>query len=293
MRTQQHHSLQHFSTVKRNIFKLSWFRFLMYSLVILALGALFLYCFHIYFPLIFSVIFVFFWTMVRRLHLQKLKDLVAIRIPDYIWQAFYQRHPQMSTSSQQLIEEGFKDYLALHLWQKNAYAMPSHAVDALWHLLIEEFQGFYQWMCKNTLGYELKHKPHDTQPTPMQKAAQQQQLMNTWQVACQIHHLDPKTTKTLPRLFQVDAQVKWENGIHFELPLLIAMYMQVLISSSDASPTVANSSCSSSATACTSSCSNSLSSVSHSWSDHGSSSSDSGSGSDSSSSCSSCGGGGD
>ncbi|MDQ9020540.1 hypothetical protein RFI02_05385 [Acinetobacter sichuanensis] len=216
---------------------------------------------------------------------------MAIQIPDYIWQAFYQRHPNMSLSSKVKIEEGFKDYLALHLWQKKAYAMPSHAVDALWHLLIEEFQCFYFLMCQNTLGYELKHQPHAPQPTRMQKAAQQQQLMNTWQAACQIQYLNPKNTSILPRLFQVDTQVKWENGIYFKLPLLIAMYVQLLTVSSHM-PIPTNSSCSSGTTACSSSCSGSSSRTSHSCSDHeGSSNSDSGSSSDSS--CSSCGGGGD
>lgn len=290
MHTQQHHSLQHFSTVKRNIFKLSWFRFLIYSLIILSLGGLFLYYFHIYFLLIFSVIFVFFWTLVRRLHLKKLQDLVAIRIPDYIWQAFYQRHPQMSESSQEIIEEGFKDYLALHLWSKNSYAMPSHAVDALWHVLIEEFQDFYDLMCKNTLGYELRHKPHDKNPTTKQKEEQRKQLINTWQAACQIHHLDPKNTQTLPRLFQIDTQVKWENGIHFQLPVLLAMYGQLLDTRSDTSPSHPNSACSSTTAFSSSSCSGSSSDVSHSHSGYDANS-DGDSSSDSS--CSSCGGGGD
>lgn len=292
MNKQHHHFLKNFRTFDRNVFKFSWDRFLIYSFILLLLGSMFLYYFNIYFFLIFSIIFVFFWVLIRIQHQQKLKKLMAIQIPDYIWQAFYQRHPNMSLSSKVKIEEGFKDYLALHLWQKKAYAMPSHAVDALWHLLIEEFQGFYFLMCQNTLGYELKHQPHAPQPTRMQKAAQQQQLMNTWQAACQIQYLNPKNTSILPHLFQVDTQVKWENGIYFKLPLLIAMYVQLLTVSSHMPPVPTNSSCSSGTTACSSSYSGSSSRTSHSCSDHeGSSNSDSGSSSDSS--CSSCGGGGD
>lgn len=283
MHRNHHYFLKHFRTTDRNIFKLSWGRFLIYSFILLLLGSMFLYYFNLYFFLIFSIIYIFFWVLIRIQHQQKLKKLMAIQLPDYIWQAFYQRHPNMSLSSKVKIEEGFKDYLALHLWQKKAYAMPSHAVDALWHLLIEEFQGFYFLMCQNTLGYELKHQPHAPQPTRMQKAAQQQQLMNTWQAACQIQYLNPKNTSALPHLFQVDMQVEWENGIYFKLPLLIAMYVQLLTVSSHMSLVSTNSS------ACTSSCSGSSS---HTCSDHeGSPNSDSGSSSDSS--CSSCGGGGD
>ncbi len=288
----QHRAIHDFNQINRNTFKCSWKRFFLLGFIILLFGGLFLYYFNLYFPLIFSIIFVFFWTLARMRHRQKLKHLVEMQIPNDIWQAFYQRHPQVSLSSQQIIAEGFKDYLALHLWSKNSYAMPSHAVDALWHLLLEEYPYFYRQLCQSSLGYLLKHKPHDQNPTALQKAQQQQQLMNTWHAACQIHHLDPKNTQTLPRLFQIDAQVKWENGIYFKLPLLLAMYAQLLHVSSNTSLIEQNSACSST-TACSSSCSGSSSDVSHSHSGHdvnsdGDSSSDS-----SCSSCSSCGGGGD
>jgi len=217
-----------------------------------------------------------------------MKNLARFKIPDYIWAAFKQRHPNISMSSYSLIEEGFKDYLALHIWRRGAYAMPSHSVDALWHLLIEEFGGFYFLMCQKILGYTLTHKPHDREPTEKQKESQKKQLVNTWQGACNIHGLNPQLTRILPRLFQVDSHIRWEQGLIFSLPFMTAMYAEMMNSASDISysPTT-TSSCSSTSTACSSSaCSDPSSS-----SDEQSQSSNDGSSSDSSSSCSSCGGG--
>ncbi len=210
-----------------------------------------------------------------------MQELENFKFPNRIWLAFKQRHPNIRQSSYPLIEEGFKDYLAIHLWRRGAYAMPSHSVDALWHILIEEFDDFYQSMSQRFLGYELIHKPHDLQVTESQRAAQRQQLFNTWHGACALHGLNPQNTQVLARIFQVDAHVRWERGLIFSLPFMMTMYSQMMSSTSDFPQASATSSCSSSS--CSGSSSSSDSSHSHSTSSDSSSSC---------SSCSSCGGGG-
>ena len=292
MQISRRSSFQVFNHIPRNTFRFSQSRFLFYSAVLLMFGLICGFYLNLYILLIFSLIIVLFWTLIRQQHRRRAHYLATFKIPQYVWRAFDLRHPNIGLTSRQVIEEGFKDYLAMHLWQKRAYAMPSHAVDALWHLLLEDFDGYYRNLCQEVLGYMLNHKPHESQPSPMQRGAQQQQLMHSWQAACQIHGLDPKNSPVLARLFQVDSVTQWPNGIQFSLPMLIAMYAHLLNSASDHLPATSNSSCSSTATSCTSSCSGSASEVSHSGhASHGSSSSDSGSSSDSS--CSSCGGGGD
>lgn len=276
-------SIRSFQQLTRNTLTKSWLNFSITILILCSIGLVFAYFFNTYFPLIIIVIFTFLWFKARLNRLKKMQNLNHFKIPSNIWIAFKQRHPNISSTSYPWIEESFKDYLAIHMWRRNSYAMPSNSVDALWHLLIEEFDDFYQPMCQNFLGYELIHKPHDKESSSTQKVEQRQQLANTWQAACHLHGLNPQDPQHLPRLFQVDERIQWADGLKFSLPFMVAIYAQMTQSASDApSATSSGSSCSSS-TACSSSSSDS------SHSHHGSDSS-----SDSScSSCSSCGGGGD
>ena len=274
-------TIHYFQQHTRNTFSKTWLRFFTTILIFSALGLIFVYFFNIYFPSIIIAILSIIWLKLRLNRLRKMQDLESFKFPNRIWLAFKQRHPNIRQSSYPLIEEGFKDYLAIHLWRRGAYAMPSHSVDALWHILIEEFDDFYQSMSQRFLGYELIHKPHDLQATESQRAAQRQQLLNTWHGACALHGLNPQNTQVLPRIFQVDAHVRWERGLIFSLPFMMTMYSQMMSSTSDFPQASATSSCSSS------SCSGSSSSSDSSHSN--STSSDS---SSSCSSCSSCGGGG-
>ncbi|MCX5468274.1 hypothetical protein [Acinetobacter nematophilus] len=283
-------TLDDFQQRTRDTLPISWIRFLVIMLILGAISVLFLYFFQIYFLVILVGMIGIFWSRARLRRLRKVRAWNNFKIPAEVWRVFGQRHPNISTSSYPYIEEGFKDYLAIHLLRKDAYAMPSHSVDALWHILIEEFDAFYQTMCMNFLGYELIHQPHDPLPTEKQRTAQKQQLLNTWQSTCHLHGLNPEKTQILPRLFQIDGHIRWEKGLIFSLPFMIGMYSQMMSSTSDASSTTTTSSCSSSTSSCSSSSCAGSSSSHDSGHSHGS-------GSDSSSSCSSCsscgGGGGD
>ncbi len=284
-------SIHYFKSLTRNTFSKSWLRFFAITIILFIFAYTLLYFFGFYFPMIIVMWITIIWFKVRMNRINKIKALDAFKIPNYIWIAFKQRHPEIHSSSYKHIEEGFKDYLALHIWKRNTYVMPSHSVDAIWHLLLEEFEGFYRLMCSNFLGYYLFHKPHDQEPTEAQRIAQQQQLANTWQAACYIHGLNPANTQILPRIFQVDQHVGWENGLIFSLPFLLSIYAQTVttISAIPIDSTSTQSSCASAHSACTSSTSSCSGSSSDSSSSHHGSDSSSDSGA-SCSSCSSCGG---
>ncbi len=95
-------------------------------------------------------------TRSQRARLQKIEQL---KIEPIFWNKLRQSHPELTLKQRQLIEVGFKDYLALHVMQKQAYAMPSNAVDALWHVMLE-FPQQYQQLCHATLGRILNHNPY-------------------------------------------------------------------------------------------------------------------------------------
>ncbi|WP_296283369.1 hypothetical protein [uncultured Acinetobacter sp.] len=276
-------SIRSFQQLTRNTLSKSWLSFTIIILILCSFGLVFAFFFKVYFPLMIVVIILFFWFKARLNRLKKMQNLNDFKIPSNIWIAFKHRHPEISPTSYLWIEESFKDYLAIHMWRRNSYTMPSNAVDALWHLLIEEFDNFYQSMCQNFLGYELVHKPHDKEPSSRQKIAQRQQLVNTWQAACHLHGLKPSNPHVLPRLFQIDERIQWSEGLKFSLPFMVAIYAQMMQSTSDVPrATSSGSSCSSTSTACSSSSSDS---------NHSHHSSDSSSDS-SCSSCSSCSSGG-
>ncbi|MEG0488663.1 MAG: hypothetical protein RR575_12120, partial [Acinetobacter sp.] len=250
-------SIRYFQQLNRNTLTKSWLSFSIKIFILYSIGLAFAYFFNAYFPIIIMLIFTFLSFKARLNRLKKTQNLNHFKIPNNIWIAFKQRYPNLSPSAYPWIEEGFKDYLAIHMWRRNSYAMPSNSVDALWHLLLEEFEDFYQSMCQDFLGYELIHKPHDKESTSAQKAIQRQQLINTWQATCHLHGLNPQDPPCLPRLFQIDEHIRWEQGLVFSLPFMAAMYAQVMHSASDApSATSSGSSCSSS-TACSSSSSDS------------------------------------
>ena len=154
--------------------------------------------------LMYWVIAFLIWGIWRVRRMKKMQKLNEFQFPNDIWTAFHQQYPQFHIIHQSYIEEAFKDYLALHIIKNQPYAMPSHVVDALWHLLLEQFPEFYVKMCQDILGFELMHKAHQTSPNQMQKRMQNRQLLNTWVMSCSLHQLDQRQPKDIPRLFFAD-----------------------------------------------------------------------------------------
>ena len=179
------------------------------------------------FILVYWFIAFLIWGIWRFKRMKKIQKLDQFNLPDNIWIAFRQKYPQFHVINQPFVEESFKDYLALHIIKNQSYAMPSHAVDALWHLLLEQFPEFYMQMCQNILGFELLHKPHQTAPNRMQKNIQNQQLLNTWVVSCSLYRLDQQQPKDIPRLFLADQVSAWERGITFNMVVITTLFQHI------------------------------------------------------------------
>ena len=194
------------------------------------------------------VLIPFIWTiivvnnaLIARTRRKKLQKIDELKIDAIFWNQFRNQYPELSLKQRRLIELGFKDYLALHVMQKQAYAMPSHAVDALWHVMLQ-YPIQYQQLCEQTIGRTLNHSPYDGTTRSEEQA---KQLFEAWKYSCMLHGYNPSNTMQLPRLFAVDQVLGWENGQSFELAQMtkdFAKYMQDQSSSS--------SSCSSSCSSC-------------------------------------------
>jgi hypothetical protein len=184
------------------------------------------------------VLIPFIWTvivvnqaLITRTRRDKLERIEQLKIDPMFWNKLKQQYPELSLKQCRLIELGFKDYLALHVMQKQAYAMPSHAVDALWHVMLQ-YPIQYQQLCEQTIGRTLNHSPYDGTTRPEEQA---KQLFEAWKYSCMLHGYNPRNTMQLPRLFVVDQVLGWEHGQSFELAQMtkdFAKYMQSQSSSS-------------------------------------------------------------
>ncbi|MCL5767122.1 hypothetical protein [Acinetobacter sp. ANC5681] len=191
-------------------------------------------------PLIWTII-VLNHVLIAKTRRNKLEKIEQLNIDPIFWNKLKQQYPELSLKQRRLIELGFKDYLALHVMQKQAYTMPSHAVDALWHVMLQ-YPIQYQYLCKQTIGRTLHHSPYDAGIKPEEQA---RQLFEAWKYSCMLHGYNPRNTIQLPRLFAIDQALGWKNGQLFELEQMtkdFAKYMQDQSSSS--------SSCGSSCSSC-------------------------------------------
>ena len=217
----------------RYAYRMSWMSFCKTLLLSAVLMLSVAYFFDLYALLVYWVSIFLIWAWVRFRKTQKIKKLENLALPQNIWEEFYSRHPHLKLVAQDIILDGFKDYLALHILKRKDYAMPSHAVDALWHVLLECYPEDYRAICQEFLGFELKHQPHPKQSNPAQKLKQQRQLLNTWEASCQLQHFQYKYTDIFPRLFQVDQKTHWDNGAVFSMIMILSLYDHIEKNDSD------------------------------------------------------------
>ena len=195
-------------------------------------------------PVVVVTVVVFYGDWADRKRNQQLQQLNELKIDRVVWQQFEQCYPQVSFKHRRLIEQGFKDYWALHILRKQAYAMPSHAVDALWHIFLE-YPELYRQFCLQSLGRVVQHQPYTAHSSPQE---QQQQLYAAWQYSCRLHGLNPQHATHLPRLFAIDQLLQWPQGQTFVLEQIQQDYVQYLKSQSSSSSS--SSSCSSGCSSC-------------------------------------------
>ena len=194
------------------------------------------------------VLIPFIWTvivvnqaLIARTRRDKLERIEQLNIDPIFWNKLKQQYPELSLKQRRLIELGFKDYLALHVMQKQAYAMPSHAVDALWHVMLQ-YPIQYQQLCEQTIGRTLNHSPYNGTTRPEEQV---KQLFEAWKYSCMLHGYNPSNTMQLPRLFAIDQALNWNNGQYFELEQMTKGYAKYLQDQSSSS-----SSCGSSCSSC-------------------------------------------
>jgi len=108
------------------------------------------------------------------------------------------------------IKAGFKDFVLLCMKSKKSVAMPSKAVDDLWHEFLT-FEKEYRDFCEKALGRFLEHEPNERRS----QSYVQKELRRTWVIACKKEGINPTAPFRIPRLFAVDGKLKVCSGFNY------------------------------------------------------------------------------
>lgn len=135
-------------------------------------------------------------------------------LPQFLKRKLRDAYPHLAQKEAELVEQGLRQFFLACLRSKRQFvAMPSRAVDVLWHEFILHTRAYQDW-CQQGLGFFLHHTPAETLG---RHAKHNDGLRRAWYWACQQENIDPRAPDHLPLLFALDAQLKIANGF-FYLP---------------------------------------------------------------------------
>lgn len=121
-------------------------------------------------------------------------------------------YPGMSFKDADLVERGLRQFFLACLRSRGAFvAMPSRAVDAMWHEFILHTQAYRAW-CDVALGHFLHHTPAEVLGPD---ANHNDGLRRGWYWACKDEAIDPRNPSRLPLLFALDAKLAIPDGFRY------------------------------------------------------------------------------
>ncbi len=133
-------------------------------------------------------------------------------MPRFLKKKLIEAYPHFSAKDCDLVERGLRQFfLACSRSQKKFVAMPSKAVDAMWHEFILHTKAYEAW-CSVALGHFLHHTPAEALG---KKAKGNDGLRRAWYWACKDEAIDPKKPSRLPLLFALDAKLAIAGGFSY------------------------------------------------------------------------------
>ncbi|MBB6558320.1 hypothetical protein HNP48_000984 [Acidovorax soli] len=134
------------------------------------------------------------------------------KLPAYLKRKLRETYPHLSQKDCELVERGLRQFfMACMRSRKQFVAMPSKAVDTLWHEFILHTQAYKTW-CHNALGFFLHHTPAEALGA---KARNNDGLRRAWFWACKEEAINPKAPSRLPLLFALDAKMAIAGGFTY------------------------------------------------------------------------------
>ncbi len=158
-----------------------------------------------------SLLAVGLWRVWARWQHEKI--LREAPLPQFLKRKLRDTYPQLSEKDTHLVERGLRQFFLACLRSRRAYvAMPSKAVDAMWHEFILHTQAYKDW-CELALGWFLHHTPAEALGA---KAKGNDGLRRAWYWACRDEAINPKAPSRLPLLFALDAKLAIAGGFSYQ-----------------------------------------------------------------------------
>jgi hypothetical protein len=133
-------------------------------------------------------------------------------LPIFLKRKLRQTYPQLNAKDAELVERGLRQFfLACNRSRGRFVAMPSRAVDAMWHEFILHTQAYRDW-CALALGHFLHHTPAEALGT---QAKHNDGLRRAWFWACKDEAINPRRPTRLPLLFALDGKLEIPEGFHY------------------------------------------------------------------------------
>lgn len=129
-------------------------------------------------------------------------------------------YPHLKTFHLNVIARGLKTFFLAHLHEPHTvHAMPSKAVDALWHAFILDTTAYHAF-CQNAFGSYFHHIPSSRMD---ERDNNEAALERIWRFACRQQGLNPMMTNSLPALFAIDAALDIPDGLRHEPAYLVGL----------------------------------------------------------------------
>jgi hypothetical protein len=151
-------------------------------------------------------------ALARAQRMARKRFIQQAALPQFLKSKLRQTYPHLNDSQTQLAEQGLRQFFLACLHNKGQFtAMPSQAVDVMWHEFILHTQAYQAW-CEQALGYFLHHTPVEV----LGKSAKRNDgLRRVWYWACQQELIDPRHPAYLPLLFAIDHRLRIPDGFHY------------------------------------------------------------------------------
>ncbi len=149
-----------------------------------------------------------------RTRLKREAYIRAYMFPRGVFEKLHKAHPTLEVKNQQLLARALRQFfLTYHKSGHQRVAMPSQAVDDLWHEFIL-FTRDYKKFCDEAFGTFLHH-------TPAVKLggvrSDNEGLRRVWWFACLEENINPRRATRLPLLFAIDRKLGIANGFVYTL----------------------------------------------------------------------------
>lgn len=163
--------------------------------------------------MVFGIIGLFVFVITNSAKFQRRREFIDTQVyPVSAMRDLAKHHPNLTERERKLVAAGLTQYFQVYLKSGFKFiAMPSQVADDLWHAFILDTRA-YKAYCDQAFGRFLHHTP----AVSMSAAKKDNEgLRRVWWHTCKFEGLNPRTTATLPLLFDLDTRLSIPGGYRY------------------------------------------------------------------------------